>query len=232
MKRYLTVGETPKIKQASFAMECYYTSPETLRKHFMAYASRIDLDYYGQMPSASISLTPRRKESQVQLMRTIYSGAKRTLIWLGRVNDRQDQDMSAFAKLSIKIGLASLRSRVDPSECPKIAVVDTRTNKSRILLPFSSEFYLALICMLRKPWFQRAWVVQEVTVSRKATILWDYVEYDWDDVVQALKYMSTVQFPLAFIVSLQHIAAIRTSVHDTVMAAITSSDFFFVISAA
>jgi hypothetical protein len=149
------------------------------------------------------------KGSQVRLMRTIYSRAKRTLIWLGRVNDRQDLGVSAFAKLSIKIGLAGLRFRLDASEYPKIAVVDTRTNKSRILLPFSNEFYLALICMLRRPWFQRAWVVQEVTVSRMATILWDYVEYDWDDLVQALKYMSTVQFPLAFIVSLRHIAAIE-----------------------
>lgn len=147
--------------------------------------------------------------SQVQLMRTIYSGARRTIIWLGRVRDRHDQGISVFAKFSVKIGLAGLRFRLDPSNYPKIAVVDTRTLKSRILLPFSSEFYLALICMLRRPWFQRAWVVQEVTVSRKATILWDYIEYDWDDLVQALKYMSTVQFQLAFIVSLQHIAAIE-----------------------
>ena len=149
------------------------------------------------------------KGSQVQLMRTIYAGAKRTIIWLGRARDRHDQGISVFAKFSVKIGLVGLRSRLDPSSYRKIAVLDTRTLTSRILLLFSSEFYLALICMLRRPWFQRAWVVQEVAVSRKATILWDSVEYDWDDLVQALKYMSTVHFPLAFIVSLRHIAAIE-----------------------
>jgi hypothetical protein len=67
MKRYLTVGVTPKTKQASFAMGNYYTSLETLTKHFMACDTKIDLGYYGQMLSALISLTPRREEVKCSL---------------------------------------------------------------------------------------------------------------------------------------------------------------------
>jgi hypothetical protein len=51
--------------------------------------------------------------------------------------------------------------------------------------------------------------VQEVVVSRRPTLLWDLYEYEWEDVVQALKVMATVKFPLAFLVSLQHMAAIE-----------------------
>ncbi|PMD33070.1 HET-domain-containing protein, partial [Hyaloscypha variabilis F] len=66
------------------------------------------------------------KESQVQLMHTIFSKARQTLIFLGDIEDKQAQKIS------------------------------------RSLAPFSFEFYLELIGMLRMPWFQRAWIVQEV----------------------------------------------------------------------
>jgi hypothetical protein len=149
------------------------------------------------------------KDSQVQLMRTIYSQASRTLIWLGELNDRYDKGISVFATLSIKIALAALRWRFLSNECPTILIRDTKTGISRIRLPFSNDFHLDLVRMLRRPWFQRAWVVQEVVVSKKPTILWDSVEYKWEDLVRALKYMSTVNFPLAFIVSMQHVASIE-----------------------
>lgn len=150
---------------------------------------------------------PAEKASQVPLMRSIYSQARRTIIWLGRKNDRYDQSASPFTEILMKSGLVLLGSLVDPVEYPRIAALDTRTGGNTELLPFSGQFYLSLMSILRRPWFRRAWVVQEVAVSCKATILWDRVEYDWENVVEALKQMSTAKFPLAFI-DFQHIAAI------------------------
>jgi hypothetical protein len=51
--------------------------------------------------------------------------------------------------------------------------------------------------------------VQEVAVSSSATIIWGPSEYNWEDVIQALKFMSQVNFPLAFIVTLENISTIE-----------------------
>ncbi|KAE9365590.1 HET-domain-containing protein [Stipitochalara longipes BDJ] len=154
-------------------------------------------------------LDTSEKESQVQLMRIIFSNAKRTLIFLGDIEDKQAQKMSKFALWSIKFGLSMLRHRVNLLSSPQIRVWDLGDGRSRSLTPFSFEFYLELIGMLRMPWFQRAWVVQEVAVSSKATIFWGSSQYDWEDVIQALKFMSKVNFPLAFIVTLENISTIE-----------------------
>lgn len=148
------------------------------------------------------------KESQVQLMRTIFSNAQRTLIWLGDVEEKQAQKMSKFAVWSIKMSLSIFRRRVDNINGPQVPVWDVEKGRFRTLAPFSSEFYLELIGMLRMPWFERAWVVQEVAVSPKAIVFWGSSQYDWDDVIRALKFMCKANFPLAFIVTLENISTI------------------------
>lgn len=149
------------------------------------------------------------KESQVKLMRMIFSNAQRTLIFLGDAEEKQAQKMSKFALWSIQFGLSILRRRVDLLTSPKVRVWDVKEGRFGVLAPFSSEFYLELVGMLRMEWFKRAWVVQEVPVSSSATIFWDPSQYDWEDVIQALKFMSQVSFPLAFIVTLENISTIE-----------------------
>jgi hypothetical protein len=46
-------------------------------------------------------------------------------------------------------------------------------------------------------------------VSKQPMLLWDMCEYRWEDVARALKAMTDVKFPLAFLVSLQEMASIE-----------------------
>jgi Heterokaryon incompatibility protein (HET) len=149
------------------------------------------------------------KENQVQLMRTIFSSSQRTLIFLGDAEEKQSYKMSKFALWSIQFGLSIFRRRVNLLTSPQVRIWDGCDEQFRSLAPFSYEFYLELIGMLRMPWFQRAWVVQEVAVSTKATIFWGSSQYDWEEVIQALKFMSQFNFPLAFIVTLENISTIE-----------------------
>jgi hypothetical protein len=151
------------------------------------------------------------KDAQVQLMRDIFSNAQRTLVWLGNAQDRQEEGISRFAATTLRVGLFGIRWLTRGYIMPSIRAQSVRDRESnhRTLKPFSAEFYLSLVRFLRRPWFRRAWVVQEVVVSKRSTLLWDEYEYDWEEVVQALKAMATVKFPLAFLVSLQDIAAIE-----------------------
>jgi hypothetical protein len=149
------------------------------------------------------------KGQQVQLMRKIYSSSERTLVWLGHRNDRHEQGISKAATLSLEIGLWILQKSISSQGCTTVSVWSSKRNEARILLPFSGEFYIALISMLKRPWFQRAWVVQEVVVSKKVTIVWDHAEYDWDELVGAVRFMTEQHFPPSFLFSLQHIASIE-----------------------
>jgi hypothetical protein len=141
-------------------------------------------------------------------MRTIFSKAQRTLIWLGDVKEKEQQRMSRFALYTIKAGLSIFQWRVPLVASPQVPVWNVNEGRYRKLAPFSSEFYLELIGMLRMPWFKRAWVVQEVVVSSKATIFWGSSQYDWEDMISALKFMREANFPLAFIVTLENISTI------------------------
>lgn len=149
------------------------------------------------------------RESQVNLMRRIFSKAQRTLIWLGGEEEKRQQKMSIFASTTIKMGVSIFRRRVNAANSPQVRVWERGEScHSHEVAPFSTDFYHELIGMLRVPWFQRAWVVQEVAVSSKATIFWGNARYDWEDVIRALKFMSEANFPLAFIVTLENISAI------------------------
>jgi hypothetical protein len=150
------------------------------------------------------------KEHQVQLMRDIFSQAQRTLIFLGSDGDKKrKQNMSKFALLTLKIGLAIFRRKVNLRDSHQVSVWDAQENRSRTMIPFAMDFYLELMSMLQMPWFRRAWVVQEVAVSSTATIFWGSSQYNWEDVILTLKFMSQVNFPLAFIVTLENISAIE-----------------------
>src|SRR3569833_2160228 len=147
---------------------------------------------------------PAEKATQVPLMKSIYSKAERTVIWLGTARDDHDRPISATVKFGIKFGLAALARQAEARRAPVVSRRDASTGERSGLKPFSAEFYLTLMSILRRPWFQRAWIVQEVAVSPRAALLWDGREYDWDNFIGVLRYMPTVRFPLAFMPTFQH----------------------------
>lgn len=94
-------------------------------------------------------------------------------------------------------------------DCPTISMWYSKRNQTRVLLPFYGELYIAIISMLKRPWFQRAWVVQEVVVSKRVTLVWDHAEYDWDELVKVIRFMAHQHFPPSFFSSHQHVASIE-----------------------
>lgn len=150
------------------------------------------------------------REKQVQLMRIIYSQAQGTLVWLGDAGEGDEQLRSLAATTAITVGLAALSLPLGRHSSPDIRVWNSQEMKSHLLSPFSYRFYTTFINMLSKPWFQRAWIVQEVATSSKGTVIQGVEEYDWDDLVRAQEFMSRAYFPLAFMPSFQHIAGIES----------------------
>ncbi|KAF7509744.1 hypothetical protein GJ744_007439 [Endocarpon pusillum] len=153
------------------------------------------------------------KDNQVQLMRRIYSQAQGVLVWLGETAGDGNSHISVSwpARLAILGGLVTLRPRMNNSNpsAPYVRVRNVRKGTMTVLAPFSVELYLLLVSFLRKSWFRRAWVVQEVVVSKKVTCVWGSQQCEWKEVTRALEFMSKARFPLVFMPTLQHIAGIE-----------------------
>ncbi|OAK95073.1 HET-domain-containing protein [Phaeosphaeriaceae sp. SRC1lsM3a] len=84
----------------------------------------------------------KEKEKQVQFMSRIYSEASSVLVWLGASTDGLDDVGYLFEQLST----------------PQAASKDT-------------DIYQLLEALLKRPWFRRRWIVQEVLLAKRATLL-------------------------------------------------------------
>jgi len=150
---------------------------------------------------------PLDKAMQVPHMRSIYSRSQRTLVWLGTMAGPGTPRISLASRTCIRLSIPIL-GLADRRKVPTVGTFHNMTGEARRMSAFSGTLYIAMAYMLRRQWFRRAWVVQEAAVSVGVTIIFDHVEYDWDEIAEALKFLSSVKFPLAFLPSPQHIAAI------------------------
>lgn len=86
---------------------------------------------------------------QVQRMREIYGGAAEVLVWLGPAQDNSDRalfDINVISWLMILADLTGTRESV---------YVDT-----------TDYDMLALIALLRRPYFRRVWILQEIWAAK------------------------------------------------------------------
>lgn len=105
----------------------------------------------------------REKGHQVSRMKKIYEYAERVIIWLGPSNDDIDMLMESARELE-------LRERGNANESlPQIW--QSMMNRSRNFgTNFVSRRLAGLQELLRRAWFRRVWIVQEVAVAKSAEI--------------------------------------------------------------
>lgn len=117
------------------------------------------------------------REQQVGIMHEIYSRAQQTIIWLGETFFGNN---SAFAMLQRVYDL--YYDKVVDGEFDTSAVlfqdvpIPTIEKES---MPTEDEMY-ALLQLLKKDWWHRVWVIQEVSLAQSATIICGNMEMEWD----------------------------------------------------
>lgn len=111
---------------------------------------------------------------QVSLMKDIFKLGERTVVWLGE----ESQDSALAIQLIHELARASQehssRSR--------------RSHESEKILSLYDPAWRALTQLLRRPWFHRAWIVQETSVARDVSILCGHASISWDEFVRAVQY--------------------------------------------
>ncbi|KAG4430662.1 hypothetical protein IFR05_013859 [Cadophora sp. M221] len=94
----------------------------------------------------------KEREEQVTQMRLVYSCARRVLAWLGEEYENSDAAMSLLENIDL-VDLKKLQDSSGGDASPKRVDWD------------------ALFALLRRPWWSRVWIIQEVTVGESEPLV-------------------------------------------------------------
>jgi hypothetical protein len=122
------------------------------------------------------------RNTQVRLMRDIFQRSQRTLIWLGKESEDSNTAMQLVRRL------------VNASQKAAESGVYRNIWYHGIddLPPLYSNMWQAFAYLLKRPWFCRAWIVQEVSVAKEVYVLCGDYSVSWAELAQAVTYVLDV----------------------------------------
>ena len=123
------------------------------------------------------------KTGQVGIMRQIYERAGKVNIWLGPAGNNSDAALGLVQHLNTA------------EDLDKIAGIQSRNlwdlDQHHYGLPLTTaRVWYDLFDVLRRPWFTRAWVIQEMAVSSNAVVICGHATVRWTDLHRAIEYMA------------------------------------------
>ena len=119
------------------------------------------------------------KGAQVRLMRDIYRGAARTLVWLGPAAHDSARGI-AFAKRIVA------RAQGDRSGETRWARLRERLPGYRTTAAVLGRDWRAFFALFDRPYFARAWIVQEIAVSAALVVVCGDAVVGWRPLIAAL----------------------------------------------
>lgn len=111
------------------------------------------------------------KSHQVPLMDKIYSLADSVCVWLGPDSEDAGQVERAFKLVDWLLEDMDYEKTIDNLEAAK----------------FAADHLKALSSLMRRDWFSRRWVIQEVALAKKATIFCGNQKMDWNKFARAIE---------------------------------------------
>ena len=129
---------------------------------------------------------PKEKTEQVQLMSAIYQTATNVFVWLGKHDKDTDKAVDLIQHLAL----------LSKDELTTIHVDNLESDKVKKLLDqkyHQREYWVSLARFLRRTWFTRAWVVQEVILARPdgISVYCGEREFPWQDLRIISGYLSS-----------------------------------------
>ncbi|KAI1463957.1 HET-domain-containing protein [Daldinia caldariorum] len=122
------------------------------------------------------------RNQQVSIMADIYKLAERVVVWLGAADEFTPKASELIESLS--------RLKGDEIITITPQAFDDAHNKRLLGCSNSPEHWKALALLFGRRWFTRAWVVQELILARKITILCGDHTFDWDKMVRVSDFLA------------------------------------------
>jgi hypothetical protein len=108
------------------------------------------------------------KNAQVARMHEIYGEAEYVCVWLGA---GKPETKETFEFLKSILNLVHFHDLVKTGEDPKK--------------------WMLIVNLMKNSWFSRRWVIQELALARKATVLWGDEKISWQDFSDAIALFMT-----------------------------------------
>ncbi|KAF2232480.1 HET-domain-containing protein [Viridothelium virens] len=126
------------------------------------------------------------KNTQIPLMRDIYSFCRRVVIWLGEHDVLTE---SALEGIEFMASRSRNGEQFNYYDWKKVRRGDRSQGLLRYV-PLSGQVETlmsaaTMTSFFSRPWFTRVWVVQELTLSPQAIVICGKFQIDWDRIVKA-----------------------------------------------
>lgn len=131
---------------------------------------------------------------QIGIMQDIYANATQVLVWLGRASK---EDLRAIPCLK------DMPSRLEDKHAPTYPKTGWYRDSSGKLFFGGASWsmltnieYQHLTALLRRDWFRRTWVIQEVASSKSAIVLCGDQEIPWDTLADVYVRLGDLFLPV------------------------------------
>ncbi|KAK0510554.1 hypothetical protein JMJ35_006986 [Cladonia borealis] len=127
---------------------------------------------------------------QVKRMAAVYSIASQVIVWLGPESQNSTSALRALDGLGSQL-------RVDWSTL-NMTSVSTGEIITQLDDPFDDETWKSVWDLLRRPWFERLWIWQEVRLAREAYLFCGNEGVPWESLRRAILYLRRASKPEGF----------------------------------
>ena len=125
---------------------------------------------------------------QVKRMAAVYSMASQVIVWLGPESKNSTLALRAMDQVGSDL-------RVDWSNYEMTSVSTGKVITQDIDDPFDDEALKSVGDLLRRPWFERLWVWQEVRLAREAYVFCGNEGVPWESVRKVMLILNKVYKP-------------------------------------
>lgn len=109
----------------------------------------------------------RERSSQVRMMGDIYRSADRVVIWLGTEKDNSAQALEIMSRIGSEIKVDYVRLEMSPVSTDSIL----HWSDTSRYLPFHGQESRNIDALLRRSWFTRLWVWQEIRLAKDNAVI-------------------------------------------------------------
>ena len=129
------------------------------------------------------------RSQQLSLMSSIYSAAKRVIIWLGDTDNTSHQAMTFVPVLYHNL---CLHFETQGTDFFKNKSYDKQLEGTDFIFPgIESSLWTALAHLLKREWFQRVWVAQEATANSETIVCCGKDQIAWSILTNLLHLLDT-----------------------------------------
>jgi len=121
------------------------------------------------------------RTSQVQIMREIYASSVGVVIWLGEKSEHSEEALDLVHKIN--------EVKDDDAARGISRNLMSNTPGDDALPSAYRRVWYDFFDLLKRPWFKRAWIVQELATAPKVTIVCGSRQMPWTEFHSAVSYM-------------------------------------------